>query len=142
MLTTILSIILFLIFSVLSGFHFYWFFGGKWGLSKAIPTKGTESVLPSLPRIATLIVALGLLAFGLSYLLKSELITLQLPQALMAFSYWFIPIIFLLRAMGEFNYVGLFRKIKNTEFAKADRQLFTPLCLVIGIAGILIQVMS
>jgi hypothetical protein len=39
MIVIILSTILFLIFTVLGSFHFYWFFGGILGLEKVIPTK-------------------------------------------------------------------------------------------------------
>ncbi|MFT6442917.1 MAG: hypothetical protein ACJASM_002470, partial [Salibacteraceae bacterium] len=37
---------------------------------------------------------------------------------------------------------GLFKKIKHTDFAKADTKLFVPLCLSIGIIGIVIQLMN
>jgi len=37
-----------------------------------------------------------------------------------------------LRAIGEFKYLGFFKKIKNTEFAIADSKLFSPLSLAIG----------
>jgi len=57
------------------------------------------------------------------------------------YNYWFIPIIFILRAVGDFNYVGIFKKIKNTEFARADSKIFIPLCLIIGICGITIKLL-
>ncbi|MEM6843120.1 MAG: DUF3995 domain-containing protein [Bacteroidota bacterium] len=50
-------------------------------------------------------------------------------------------VIFILRALGEFNYVGFFKRVKNTEFARADSRIFSPLCLGIGVIGILIQLM-
>ncbi len=141
MITIILSIFLFLIFAVLGGFHFYWLFGGIWGLEQAIPTKGKVSSL-SIPKIATLLVGVVLVLFGLIYLIKSEFINVQVPSWVTNYGYWFIPSIFILRAIGEFKYVGFFKKIKHTEFAKADSKIFSPLCLIIGIIGILIQLMS
>lgn len=138
----ILSIILFLIFAVLSGFHFYWLFGGTWGTKKVIPTKNNEEATPSIPKFATLIVALALLSAGLIYLMKAGYITIQIPNWMTNFAYWFIPSIFIVRAIGEFNYVGFFKKIKNTEFAKADSTIFAPLCLFIGLAGFLIQLLD
>ena len=56
MIIPILSITLFLIFTLLGGFHFYWLFGGIWGVKKAIPTKGTEENTIPIPKLATLIV--------------------------------------------------------------------------------------
>lgn len=138
---TIISIILLLIFTVLSGFHFYWFFGGTWGLDKVVPTKSPEASSLAIPKSATLVVALVLGSFGLIYLIKSGIIAVSLPNWV-TYGYWLIPIIFILRAIGDFKYVGFFKKVKNTEFAKADSKIFAPLCLFIGILGILIQLMS
>jgi Protein of unknown function (DUF3995) len=44
--------------------------------------------------------------------------------------------LFLLRAVGDFRYAGLFKKVRGTRFAKADDRLFTPLC--IGVAVLLV----
>ena len=141
MTTTILSTILFVNFTTMGLIHFYWLLGGKWGVEKVIPTKDNQMKTPSIPKFATLIVALVLLLFGLMYLVKSGLTTVQLPSSLIRYGYWFIPSIFILRAIGEFNYVGFFKKIKNTEFAKADSKIFSPLCLTIGVIGIVIQLL-
>ncbi len=74
--------------------------------------------------------------------MKSGLINLQIPNLVTNYGYWIIPAIFILRAIGDFKYVGVFKKIKDTEFAKADSKWFVPLCLTIGIFGILIQLMN
>jgi len=142
MMTTILSIILLTIFTGLGLIHFYWLFGGKWGLEKVIPTKENQTSTLSIPKFATLIVALVLILFGLIYLVKSGLINLQIPNLVTKYGYWIIPSIFILRAIGDFKYVGFFKKIKDTEFAKADSKWFVPLCLTIGIFGILIQLIN
>ena len=107
-----------------------------------IPTKDNQTSTLSIPKFATLIVALVLLLFGLIYLVKSGLINVHFPNFVVKYGYWIIPSIFILRAIGEFKYVGFFKKIKNTEFAKADSKWFAPLCLTIGILGILIQLMN
>jgi hypothetical protein len=138
MIAIVLSLILFLIFTILGGFHFYWLFGGVWGLKKVIPTRGKELKSISVPKFATLMVGLVLVSFGLMYLIKSEFISVEIPSWLKNYGYWFIPLIFILRAIGDFKYVGIFKKIQNTKFAKADNKIFIPLCLIIGILGILI----
>ncbi|MCD8445685.1 DUF3995 domain-containing protein [Tenacibaculum finnmarkense] len=139
---TVLSIILFVIFSSLGFIHFYWILGGKWGLEKALPTKEAGQKAMESPKIATAIVGIGLISFGLIYLIKTGLINFQIPNWIITYGSWIIPSIFILRAIGDFNYVGVFKKIKNTEFAKADSKWFIPLCLTIGILGILIQLMN
>ncbi len=142
MMTTILSISLFAIFTLLGVIHFYWLFGGKWGLEEALPTKeiGEKAIEP--PKIATTIVGIGLISFGLFYLIKTGLINFQAPNWMITYGSWIIPSIFIIRAIGDFKYVGFFKKIRNTEFAKADSKWFAPLCLTIGIFGILIQLMN
>jgi len=142
MIITILSTILCAIFTSLGFIHFYWLFGGKWGLEKVIPSKGSKARSLSIPKFATLIVAVGLLIFGLIYLVKSGFINIQIPNLLAKYGYWIIPSIFILRAVGDFKYVGFFKKIKNTEFAEADSKWFAPLCLTIGVFGMLIQLIS
>ena len=142
MITTVFSITLFLIFTALGAFHFYWLFGGKWGLEKVIPTKNNQMNTPSIPKFATLIVAVVLLLFGLAYLVKSRLLNFEIPNWIIYYGYWIIPSIFMLRAIGDFKYVGIFKKIKDTEFAKADSKWFVPLCLTIGLFGVLIQIIN
>lgn len=139
MLIQVLSIILFLIFTVLSGFHVYWLFGGTWGTQSVFPTKLNEATTIKIPKFATLIVALGLATMAYLYLIKSGLAVNHLPSWITRYAYWIIPCLFILRAIGEFNYVGLFKKVKETKFGKADTRIFSPLCLFIGIAGLLIQ---
>lgn len=135
-----LSILLCVTFLVLSGFHFYWIFGGTWGVKKVIPTKTNGVNSFTIPKFGTLIVALVLVVFGLVYLAKSEFITI--PYSFTKYAYWCIPAIFILRGIGEFKYVGFFKTIKNTEFAKADTKLFSPLCIMIGFIGFIIQFIS
>ena len=142
MIITVLSIILFSIFVILGGFHFFWFFGGKWGLENVIPSKDSQTSSFSIPKFATLMVGLVLILFGFLYLIKSNLIIVQLPNWMMAYGFWFISLIFILRAIGDFKYVGFFKKIKNTKFAMADSKIFSPLCLGIGIIGLLIAFAS
>jgi len=139
MITTIFSLTLSLIFIVLSGFHIYWFRGGTWGLEQAIPTKESGPIALEIPKAATLMVAVVLIFFALIYLNASELITFPFPYWISKYALWFIPLIFILRGIGEFNYVGLFKKIKNTKFANADTKIFTPLCFFIGLIGLIIQ---
>ncbi len=129
------SLFLFVIFSILGGFHFYWLFGGIWGLKKVIPTKTKNATRLEIPRIATLFVAIILSSMGIFYLMHADFIVIDLPNFLMTFCVWAIPIVFALRAIGEFRFVGYFKRIRDTDFAKADTQLFTPLCTLISVLG-------
>ncbi len=142
MIIIILQITLFLVFTILGFIHFNWVFGGKWGFEKTLPTKETGERVLNPKKYDSAIVGLALTSFGLFYLLKTGLIDIQMPNWLVTYGGWIIPGIFILRAIGEFKYLGFFKKIKNTEFGKLDSKLFSPLCMVIGIVGILLQVIK
>jgi len=139
---TILSLILFLIFIVLGGFHFYWLFGGIWGLKKVIPSQNNKVSPLTIPKFATLLVGLVLVLFGLMYLIKLDVISVQASYWATNYGFWIIPSVFIIRAIGDFNYVGFFKKVKHTEFAQSDSKIFSPLCLIIGVLGIVIQLID
>lgn len=142
MIVSTLSILLFIIFLILASIHLYWVFGGKWGLKNAIPTKEKSTDVNFKPsNIATLIVALVLFSFACFYFIQTNLISYRLPKWT-RFILWFLPSIFLLRAIGDFKYVGFFKKITSTLFAKWDRILFTPLCLIISLIGYIINLLN
>ena len=142
MLTAALSILMFLIFATLSGIHFYWVFGGDWGLKQAVPTKEPGAPVPVVPWYLTLVVALGLLGMGVFYLRLGSIVSIELPLWIWSYGKWCIPALFTIRAIGEFNYVGFFKKFKDSDFAKADTRIFAPLCLGMGVIGFVIAVLS
>lgn len=138
--TKVIAIILFLIFLFISSIHFYWAFGGKWGSDAVLPTKDDNNTKVLNPTILpTLIVAFGLIGFGLFILVKSGIIAFNIPLWLDKYGLWIIASIFTLRAIGDFNYVGFFKKIKQTKFGKNDTKYFSPLCLTIGILTIILE---
>ncbi|MFA8300055.1 MAG: DUF3995 domain-containing protein [Hyphomicrobiales bacterium] len=132
-----IAVILFIIFLVLGIIHFYWLFGGNWGIDASLPTneKGEKMLNPS--KLTMLVVGLGLVIFGLFYLVIVNIINIPLPAIIVNYAKWIIPIIFLIRVVGDFNYSGFFKKVKDTRFAKSDRTIFMPLCFVLGILGII-----
>ena len=137
-----LSILLSIILIGLGLIHFNWVIGGKFGFSESLPTKESGERVLNPKKIDSAIVGIGLTIFGIFYILKSGLMEYNIPAWIMKYGSWIIPIIFLLRAIGEFRYVGFFKSIKKTEFGKLDTKLFSPLCLAIGILGIIIHLVK
>jgi hypothetical protein len=134
----LIAILLFLIFIALSSLHFYWALGGLWASDAVIPTKEDDTKLMSPSIWATLTVAVALLSFGLFILIKAGLINFDLPLWIEQYGLWIIASIFSLRAIGEFNYVGFFKKYRQTTFGQNDTRFYTPLCLMIGLLTIII----
>ena len=135
--TVLISIILFLVFAFLSAIHFYWGFGGRRGSQVVFPTKD-NSKKPNMPGLVpTFIVAFGLLTIGLFILVNASFLNFPVPSWLNKYGLWIIAGIFIVRAIGDFNYVGFFKKIKQIRFGQNDTKYYSPLCLTIGILTII-----
>lgn len=138
----IVSILISIILIGLALIHFNWVVGGKFGFTKSLPTKENGERVLNPKKKDSAIVGIGLTLFGIFYVIKSGLVEYDLPEWIMKYGSWIIPIIFLLRAIGDFKYIGFFKSIKNTDFGKLDYKLFSPLCLIIWTLGIIIQLMK
>ena len=141
MITTI-AIIEIGIFLFLSGIHFYWAFGGKWGTDAVFPTKDDQTPMAMPGIIPTLIVAFGFLVFAFIVLANVTNLNMEFPNwinILLKYGLWVIAGIFLIRAIGEFNYVGFFKKVKNTKFGINDTKYYWPLCLIIGVLALILE---
>lgn len=140
--TTLIAIIEIGIFMFLSGIHFYWAFGGKWGTDAVFPTKDNTVKLEMPGIIPTLIVAFGLLTFGFIVIANTVNLSIEFPnwiKSVLAYGLWIIAGIFIFRAVGEFRYVGFFKKVKYTKFAINDTKYYSPLCLLIGLLALILE---
>ena len=133
-----LSFFLFLIFIILAGLHFFWAMGGKWGFDQVLPSNEAGQKMLNPTALDSIIVGLGLTLFGLFYMIKAELVMINLPRLVLILAGWFIPVIFFVRAVGDFRYVGFFKTIKSTAFAQMDTMIYSPLCLGLALAGFLV----
>ena len=133
---TVLARILTLLFTSLSLLHFYWAFGGKWAFEKVLPTNSDGLKLLSPTTTDSVIVGLGLLFFSLFYLFTFKTLKNKYLRLLKNIGSWAIPILFLVRAVGDFKYLGFFKEVHGTEFAQLDTMLYSPLCLAVSLIGI------
>ena len=131
--TAAIAVVLFLVFLFLASMHVYWALGGRWGGEAAVPTKDDNAKVFTPGPLPTLVVAAGLLLFGLIVLMSSKLIAFPLPAWITHYALWLIAAVFVFRAIGDFKYVGFFKKITKTRFAQNDSRFYSPLCLVISI---------
>ena len=116
-----------LVFLALAGLHAYWAFGGRWGITKALPMAADGNIVLRPTAAMTGVVALGLLAM-------SGLNAAHLALGPAAAPGWLrlaeggLALLFALRAVGDFRYVGLSKRVHNTTFARLDTRYYTPLC--------------
>ena len=140
--TTIIVVILITIFLFISGLHIYWGFGGKWGNGAVIPTKNVNIKVMMPEAFTTFIVALGLFGFAVLVFLCSVDFDFVIPKWLdivHKYGLWVIASIFILRSIGDFNYVGFFKKYKTTKFGLNDTKYYSLLCLTIGILTVILE---
>lgn len=129
-----------IILLLISGIHTYWGLGGNWGLRESLPERnGTKMLQPG--RFATLIVSFIFGCMALFYLVKIgrlPAVASLLPSWLNQYGLWLLAGIFLIRAVGDFRYVGFFKQIRNSRFADLDTKFYSPLCLLLSANTILL----
>lgn len=127
---------------LISGVHVYWGLGGNWGLRSAVPEHNETKAWRPGP-FATLFVAIIFGCMALFYLYKIgqfPLIGSIVPDWLIHYGLWLLTGIFLLRAIGDFQYVGFFKRVRNSRFAKLDTMFYSPLCLLLSANTLLLIV--
>ena len=108
------------ILASLSLLHAYWALGGRWGVDVTIPVvEGRRAFTPG--PLATWAVC-GLLALAVVLVVSRS-----------RTGVWGLAVVFLLRAIGDFRMVGFFKSIRDTDFARWDTRLYSPLCLLIAL---------
>ncbi|QJB33027.1 DUF3995 domain-containing protein [Chitinophaga oryzae] len=122
---------------VLSAIHFYWAFGGRRGMGEALPVNAAGELMLTPGAGGTFIVALGLLFFALAAIGNTGAFDAWVSRRLIMWTTRGVAAVFALRAIGDFKYVGLFRKVKTTPFGRRDMRYFTPLCIVLCVLCLL-----
>lgn len=129
-----------LIFVLLSALHIYWAFGGKWALATSIPISANNKPLFKPSIFSTLLVACGLLIFSIITFSRLNISAFVINQYT-NYATLFIAVIFLIRAIGDFKYIGLFKKVNGTPFATNDNKIYIPLCLFLSLSSLLIVIL-
>ena len=83
--------------------------------------------------MATLVGAIGLLLFALCNMVVAGWLSIGLDPTYIRYGILFIAIIFLMRAIGDFRYIGLTKRHKQSDFARLDTRLYVPLCLALAV---------
>ena len=126
------------IFLLLSTLHFYWTFGGKFWHEDVLPTnsKGTNRLNPS--TAASLVIAIALLLLALITAGNQGLFDKYVKRKYFIYGSLAIAIIFFLRAIGDFRFIGFFKTVNKTRFGMNDTLIFSPLCLFIALLSLFI----
>ena len=79
-------------------------------------------------------VAVALLFAATIVAIAGHLIPSYLPVAAVRVLAFGLAITFAGRAVGDFRLVGLFKRVRDTGFARLDTWVYAPLCLGLGVA--------
>lgn len=117
--------------------HAYWAARGPHGLAAVVPDRGGKPLFRP-GRIGTALVAFALLAAALLVAEQTLGFMPAVSSSSTAVGCWILAVLLLLRTVGDFRYVGLFKRVKDTVFAYWDTAAYTPLCLLLGVATVFI----
>ncbi|GAB3999267.1 DUF3995 domain-containing protein [Spirosoma daeguense] len=129
-----------IILLAISAIHIFWAFGGRWGLSAALPQQNGKRALNPGP-VVTLFVAIIFATMAGFYQYKIgqfNQLFFWVPNWLSQYGLWILASVFMLRAIGDFRYVGFFKKVRKSQFAELDTTYYSPLCLLLSINTILV----
>ncbi|AOK61807.1 DUF3995 domain-containing protein [Burkholderia ubonensis] len=113
--------------------HVYWACGGRVGKGAAIPELDGEPVLrPS--AAGTFAVAAALLAGAGVIAARAGWLGASPHASGVAFATVALALIFAVRAIGDFRYVGFFKHIRGSRFARMDTLCYSPLCAALSLS--------
>ena len=136
-----LALVLCTVFVTLAVWHFWMAMVPRSGEPVAVPTvDGKPLFAPS--RRATVAVGLVLLLFALLVVATARVVPLGLPAAALVWPSYALAAGLLARAVGEFKYLGFFKRVRGSKFATLDSFVYSPLCLLLAIGVALVALNS
>jgi Protein of unknown function (DUF3995) len=120
------------VFAAIAVVHLYWACGGRRGATDAIPERGGQRLFR--PGAAATLVVAGLLTVAsVLVLARAGLGAAVVPPAVSRWGTWGVAAVLTARAVGEFNYLGFFKRRRGTRFARLDTRFYSPLALALGL---------
>jgi Protein of unknown function (DUF3995) len=125
------------VFVALALWHFFMVLAPSQGASGAVPSvEGKPLFVPSTK--ATVAVGIVLLSFAVLVAATAGVVALPIPRFVVVWLCYALALGLLARAIGEFKYVGFFKRIRGSRFAKLDTMVYSPLCLLLAIGVALV----
>jgi Protein of unknown function (DUF3995) len=122
------------VFVALGLWHFYMALLPRSGMSGAVPSlQGKPLFVPS--RAATIAVGIVLLLFAVLVAATARIVTAGVPDTALSWLCYALAAGLLARAVGEFKYVGFFKRVRGSRFATLDTFVYSPLCVLLA-AGV------
>ena len=135
----VLAIFISITLTFLAVLHFYWAIFGIKNPENVVPAVGSQQKVKTPGKLAAAFVGVVLLGFALVFLNK---VILYFDFPWLRYVALGIGFIFLIRALGDFKYVGFFKTSKDSKFSALDTRYYSPLCLLMGILVLILELFS
>ena len=119
--------------------HFYWGLLCMEGEAVLVPEHEGQPVYT--PRNSDFLdVAAALVLACVVVAARGELLHSPMPVAWTHAGTFAVGLVLLARAVGDFRYVGFFKRVRDTEFAEWDTRLFSPVSFLLGVGTLWIAI--
>lgn len=135
-LTTALAMI------ALAALHVYWIAGGEWGLAAATPVVDGKPMLEVTARLPYFALILLLLMGAYVMLCQAGVLAKALLPGFYRAASWGVALLFMSRALGDLNTVGIFKHVTDTRFAWYDTRVVVPLCLALAVTSAVVEILD
>lgn len=132
----VLAILISIVLIVLAILHFFWALFGIKEPEAVVPTSIASNQVKTPNKIMAVLVGLILLGFAFVFINK---ISNYVDYAWLRYVSIGIGVIFIIRAFGDFKYVGFFKTAKNSKFSALDTKYYSPLCLLMGVLVLILE---
>ncbi|MBN6732182.1 DUF3995 domain-containing protein [Burkholderia multivorans] len=113
--------------------HLYWACGGRRGKRAAIPEHdGVPLLHPSTAGTCT--IAAALLAAACAVAARAGWVWPGRYPGASGIAIVVLALLFAVRAVGDFRYVGFFKRIRGSRFARMDTLYYSPLCAALALS--------
>ncbi len=115
--------------------HVYWAVGGRRLLPQTVPSRpATREAAFEPGRLGAGLVALALAHASYTLGAASGMWTAPWSADATRYSAYAWAALFVVRVVGDFRWLGLFKRVRGTPFARADDWVFTPICATVSVA--------
>ncbi|RDY60966.1 DUF3995 domain-containing protein [Flagellimonas nanhaiensis] len=132
----VLAVILSIVLIFLAVLHFYWSIFGIKDPSAVLPTNLKNNTVKSPGKFGAVLVGILLLFFAFIFINK---VLEYVDYPWLNYVSLGIGFIFIIRAFGDFKYIGFFKTAKNSKFSALDTRYYSPLCLLMGILILILE---
>ena len=117
--------------------HLYWAAGGAWGGQAAVPERAGAPLFVPSATACVVVAALLSSAAALVCLRAVGWAPRFFPRATQI-GVLGVALVFVGRAVGDFRWIGFFKRERASRFAQLDSRVYSPLCLALGLGALFV----